>query len=617
LPNHLPVPIVLSGTERGGAVAEIRITNRKELEAWLQDKPRQWAIAIAVRAALRVVPLWGEYLKPQLFLKTAEADRFMLMLFRCVAVSRLAVVMPKRDLRAAAAFRSAGTFRSAAEATAGYSGFKSTAAVAAGAARWSSDATASPRLDTCRTAAAAATDSAVSAAPTNWFAISSDISALASGLSSAIDGPLWRNINIHAGAAAIVADLVVPDWVVARLDLFRNDLLALGKHWAIWLNWYDAVLNGNQPWGLPHKAGNEVMYDLLTMYEGAWENSPEWINARLKALVEEALARVAAEQPEPPPLETIPSQEPTAYRFDGAADAPITLAVPAEPSDKLIATPERREDYLDIRAKAEAIKAEGRNRCGHLLPPIDRFLELSPDLAAVRAQAFWSRMNTLRLKLDGHEASIALEQRTGDGDERKLDAVVADLMVDLVQTVNAFVLGDQQLLDRDAARPGPQETQQAQFEQNILAPVIAVAAKDAALTDKAAADVITEEFAKMGSAGGSLAERQGADFGRRTIRNYVTEVLRRAWNAVRPNIKEGSPSISGEVRSGALREVGATLTRGTIGLVKEYWPTLLGGAGSFVYFVAQNGTALIAYAQSAFNNPQLVEIIRRIMRFGG
>jgi hypothetical protein len=57
----MAAPIFFGGSGiEGGRMASI--TSREDLEQWLSDKPPDWAVAIAARAALRVLPQVGDVL---------------------------------------------------------------------------------------------------------------------------------------------------------------------------------------------------------------------------------------------------------------------------------------------------------------------------------------------------------------------------------------------------------------------------------------------------------------------------------------------------------------------------------------------------------------------------
>ena len=61
--------------------------NREAFQQWLGTKPREWSVAIAARAALRVLPL----------VRTAkfgseEASAILLPVFRATAIARFAAV---------------------------------------------------------------------------------------------------------------------------------------------------------------------------------------------------------------------------------------------------------------------------------------------------------------------------------------------------------------------------------------------------------------------------------------------------------------------------------------------------------------------------------------------
>ena len=70
------------------------INSRETLEAWLKDKPPTWAAAIALRCALRVLPI---ALNPLLFQKTYDQPRFVSVLFRALAIAAGTGAYPRAD----------------------------------------------------------------------------------------------------------------------------------------------------------------------------------------------------------------------------------------------------------------------------------------------------------------------------------------------------------------------------------------------------------------------------------------------------------------------------------------------------------------------------------------
>jgi hypothetical protein len=360
-------------TGRRGAVAEIRITNKEELEAWLQDKPREWAIAIAARAALRVVPLWAGFLTPKDLGREIELDSVILNLFKCVAISRLTALMPKRDLiayAAAIAFDAAADEFSPANdvvdeifsSDAAYAAFQA-AHTASASGPWENAAS-----DAVHRSAAAAYFAA-DAADAIWDSISADANALAARLPDAMTGPLWREGQDTDFAIASLQRGTLTRWVLPKVVALNDTLKTRDAHWAIWLEWYDAVLIGKAAWGLSHEAGNEVMYALLTLDEAEWKKGPEYINARLKALVDEAQQRIAAEAQVKPELPiVVPAQSPAAIEpvWDGER-----IVLPQTPM---------RAD-LDADGMTAAL-ASLRNALGQLAD--DAELESNIDKRAVR-----------------------------------------------------------------------------------------------------------------------------------------------------------------------------------------------------------------------------------------
>jgi hypothetical protein len=246
---------------------------------------------------------------------------------------------------------------------------------------------------------------------------------------------------------------------------------------------------------------------------------------------------------------------------------------------------------------------------GYLHAPIDRFLNLPEDVQQVRSRLFWSRINSLRITLDSHEQAAA---QSVEHDERRLEPSVAPLLQDLVETINVFMIGDPALMDLDAARPGPQEIVVAKEEVAMLAPMLSEAITNPDVATEPAREILREQAEDFQNVAEGLHERQAADFGRRTIRNFVGEVLRRAYAPVRALAKSESTFAWKGIREGAYQSIGAGILTGLA--------TDLAGLTSFhqtlIQFVARHAETLSAYVMKAFQNPTLVEIINWIARLG-
>lgn len=400
--------------------------------------------------------------------------------------------------------------------------------------------------------------------------------------------------------------------------MFSEYFQSLHGSWYVWKDWYSARLNGGNAFGLDDAAAERVETGIVLLPDEVWEAGPEAVNTAIHDLIQKERAGEAADaaagnadpaadEGDLPPIEAIPPQDQRGASFGGEPDEPIGLA-PMQASDRLRATPERQEDYDDIRQKAEALRAEGENRVGHLMGALTRFLDLSADLSQVRAQLFWSRVNTLRIKHNGHRDAIEEEKKTGEKDERRLDAVVADLLADLIETINAFHLGDPTLVEFDAARPGPKDIAQIRLELAPILPVLREVADKPEIVAADASEVIKESIEEAAHTGESLAERQSVEASSRTLRNFVTTMLHRAYRPLKKfggAIKQHGEFAGKEALGGFYKDMGAAFAK-----VARYTAVAL--------FISANKTYLIAYVTQAFPNaPALVHIINLIAKSVG
>lgn len=317
-----------------------------------------------------------------------------------------------------------------------------------------------------------------------------------------------------------------------------------------------------------------------------------------------------------PGADAIPGAEARAIQFDVEGAGPIDLSPAATAGECLQGGEGRSEDFSEIRVKAVELSTLGPNRLGRASGPIARLLSLPENVSQVRTKLFWSRINTLRILWQDHAEASANKQLAGEHDDRLLEGLAASQLKDLVETINVFVLGDPGLMELDSVRPGPQEVESAKTEIALLEPVIESAVSDPGIVTDDARDAINEQAANAKGSPESLAGRQASEFARRSLRNFVGELLRRAYVPVRAlsQTTKAETSVAWKgVREGAYRAIGTGILTGAVtdiaGVTKF--------SGTFIKFVTLHAEELSAYVVKAFQNPTLVEIINWIVKFGG
>ncbi|SDU14828.1 hypothetical protein SAMN05428979_1925 [Stappia sp. ES.058] len=244
--------------------------DREEFQQWLKGHPPEVAVALASRAALRVLPIVGRG-------KAASektVDTLFLPLLRATTLAWLFVDDRNhaRVNRAAAA----DAARAAADAAAPYASAAAFAAADAAAADAYASADAAAYAAAYASAAAFAADAADAAAA----ALKSDREAIETGV-PALDlarRQLWPG-NI-------------PEDLAGNWRELRKGLLALDPNWSVWTDWYDDRLAGRPA---------DLEFDIAraNLPEALWDKGAKAVNAELVRIRDEFRAkRSPASEPE-------------------------------------------------------------------------------------------------------------------------------------------------------------------------------------------------------------------------------------------------------------------------------------------------------------------------------
>lgn len=288
--------MVMSGLRAGVVMAEQvptidEIDSAEKLGAYLRTRPVEEAQLLALRLAVRVMPVVSQFLsKPFAF---QMKSGLIGAIFRCTLISWAAGNFPAHETPGMiASLASAGS--AAAFAAAGLSFSASASAFASFAASASASAARATFVlssDSAIGFASAVASAVASASDEIWLVIRSDLRRMAQlGVPPVLRSGLWE-------------DQQLPGRIGADEKDFRRALLTLGDHWLPVWDFYFAVRNGEAPYAHLKDRQEEVLVGIATENEEFWNRDPDVvmkeIAARLWAAESVPYQNVPQKPPEP------------------------------------------------------------------------------------------------------------------------------------------------------------------------------------------------------------------------------------------------------------------------------------------------------------------------------
>jgi hypothetical protein len=396
-------------------------------------------------------------------------------------------------------------------------------------------------------------------------------------------------------------------------------LLAAKQDWDVWTDWYEARLQGK-------RSNQKLEVARATIPNNIWKEGPAVVNADIKLLISEneldpddvfenslrefawesgdsskpeslAVSTAPQKPEEPPPIEVIPAQVPTATTF-GLNSFGLIDVVPDPPAHGTTADALQSEHYEETRLKAQALVALGPNQLGDLNDPAKRFREgLKDRIEDISITSTWSRGNTLRSRLKAHDLSMS----NAEPDPARLPPLVVETLRDLVGTWNIFIVGDPKGRELDEIRLGPQDVESARQVVAAAAPLVEALQHSENVATPMAIEAVGEQAETAKTATSGIDGDQAIDLSRKTSGNVVVELLRNAYAALRTE-----PGFAWkEYRAGFYRQAGAAAFN------------LVAGSAicaGIIAFVVRYADALKGFVTAAWHNPTLVEIIDFIVR---
>lgn len=269
-------------------------TDRVELHVWLDGQPREVAVVIATRSALRALPLLDDVFLSRRDAPRARAD-IILPVFRSAALPWVAGTWPTHGRELASAFTVASAAASAASASAAAaSAAASAAAFAADASAFAASAVFAADAATSATFASGAFASAVFAS-----AVFASASAAAFASAADADAEVWSNISHDvtaidgglspselAGQPIWMTGREIPNWAMASWQNLKRHLVAADEGWEVWTEWYEARLAGRPTYpNLSAKANEEIELARALIPNEMWEAGPAAVNAEIARIV--------------------------------------------------------------------------------------------------------------------------------------------------------------------------------------------------------------------------------------------------------------------------------------------------------------------------------------------
>ena len=292
----------------GSAGRVVDFSNREDVTRWFRRQSRDWAVALAARAALRVLPLaWAGIVNS--YDGTARFSRrsLMLTLFRATASALLAAKFrksgPRRLLGGSDAPNAAhAALNIATEVNRG-------ANAAFEQLRTSDSAREAERSSTHANELFVAGAVADACARASICAVGDPVFDAADAIARAIDATRTRNGTVDVSKACNLdseflmerADAPAlcdkplweeraPRWAQKAWNKAKPRLLRNDEDWDVWTRWYDALLEGREP------ESEAMAIARVSLPEEIWAQGPKVVNAAIKRLEEEEIQKWLGEE---------------------------------------------------------------------------------------------------------------------------------------------------------------------------------------------------------------------------------------------------------------------------------------------------------------------------------
>lgn len=461
-------------------IADIEDENR--LEVWLKDQPRETAVWIASRDALRALPIWWSWaLQVRLGDVLAELQQDTLQLLRANTVLRSVLASPENELLDALERAATALDRAVAMATHSFNiAHNPQTAVVANLAGHATMGVATAMIATQRAGAFFASSSGHGADTAAWEAVRTDCATLTSGASLSRT-PLWPDR----------ANPLQDRWdaVTARL---RDDPPP-GGPWDFWRDWYQGLLDGTP-------MDPDLLTRIALIDPEHWDAGPERVNPMIAEMVAEHAA----------------ARTPNAERI---VENPETGRLRLEAVSDL--TPDR---LSEIRAKM----LDAAEIFGDTVEGNQPYSALSAEVELVRNAAASEDARPIRLYDVCRRAVRRTQRKAALGECPENDALVEDWVDQLGEAALDLGESDARVQEVVAARAA------ARLRQ--AAPEEAASARDGALE---LAQLSEGELAEELEADAeTIADADAPSEERREAQYRLTSRLTRVWLGARRVLRE-------------------------------------------------------------------------------
>ena len=413
-----------------------------DAQRWLEGKPGEWALAIAVRSALRSMPALASEARTVAG-DVKSAEEVILGAFRAVSAAWVAAINPdwsdNPELVAAINAAEAATFANKATTNAVISAY---AAISSATTR-ENDA----RAVGAALAVSAAAGAAVAMAPANDRVEEGTIWDIAADDARILEHPSLPNDIAHH---PLWPGGTWPSWWMHSWQQLRRELLLSNSDWEVWTRWFEDRLNGGP-------ANNAAEIARVTIADEIWQQGPRAVNAEIASLLgEEKIHRERSESLAPAP--EIPAQG-YGPHFDIGDDGIITFASPAALDRQGNNVARLKNLHPSLRAlSSDLTEALGRGNIPHWY-----LRERAEAYGAIVDQDLES-VNISLLYVEGVRLANAERAALGEKELPPLAQPIREAIDTLLQVHGSFILATAEGMEAIAAEERYQRTAREEIE---------------------------------------------------------------------------------------------------------------------------------------------------------